>query len=266
VRLYIEFIKNALLVNSTYRLNLFLRLFNRIIGLFISVSIWRALYGGTSETMSTMGSVSIKDMIMYSIISSAISVFISNNVIASMNDKIKSGQIALDLLKPINYKVWQFCNVVGRNISSVLLELVPVLIIGGLVFSFQIPTVINFIFFLIALLNGVIINFLITYILGILGFWYLEVWHFDRLLQDLVRLFSGAWIPLWFFPKVLVNISNYLPFKFIYFAPTTIYLSKVSYNEALIIILQQFIWIIGLLLIEKILWRKGIKKLVIQGG
>lgn len=266
MRLYIEFIKNSLLVNSTYRFNLFLRLFNRIIALFISVSIWKALYWGSAETASNMGSVSLKDMIMYSIISSSISVFISNNVISIMNDKIKSGAIGLDLLKPINYKAWQFCNVLGNNISSVIMELIPVVVIGSLVFGFQPTTFLNFVLFLAALFNGIVINFLITYILGLLGFWYLEIWHFDRLLQDLIRLFSGAWIPLWFFPGFLFVLSNYLPFKFIYFAPTSIYLQKVSLNESLVMLLQQFAWIAILLLLERLLWKKGIKRLVIQGG
>lgn len=266
MRLYIEFIKNAIFVNSAYRLNLFTRLLNRIIGLFIFVSIWKALYAGASETTSNMGTVTLTDMIMYTIVSSAISVFISNTVIGNINNKIRTGQIALDLLKPINFKAWQFCNVIGNNISSILLELVPVLIIGGVVFGFQVPEWNYLILFFISLFSGIVINFLITYILGVLGFWFMDVMHFERLLQDMVRMFSGAWFPIWFFPQALITFSGFLPFKYIYFAPTTIYLAKVSISETLIILLQQFVWMFILLVIENILWKKGTKKLVIQGG
>jgi len=266
VRLYLEFVKNAILANSTYRVNLFIRLLNRIIELFIFASIWKALYSGAAETTSNMGVISLNDMIMYSIISSGISVFISNNLISDISDKIRTGQIALDMIKPINFKAWQLCNVIGTNISGILLELVPVLVIGGLAFGFRVPEWKYLILFFISLAGGIAINFLITYILGILGFWFLEVSHFERLLQDLVKVFSGAWFPIWFFPKVLIGVSGYLPFKYIYFAPVSIYLSKVSIPGALSILVQQLIWIAVLFLIGEVLWRKGTAKLVIQGG
>lgn len=264
--LYFRFIKNAFLTNSAYRMNVFLRLFNRIMFLFINISIWKALYKGHFTMISNNGDISINDMITYAIISTAISVFINNTVIQRINYKIKTGEISMDLIKPMNFRTSVFCNEIGENCSRIVFELIPVLLISAVLFRINLPELDNFIVFLITLINGMLIQFFITYVLGLLGFWYLEVWHFDRLLDSLMQLFSGALIPLWFFPEFLVKVSNYLPFKLIYFTPISIYLGKFSLIEGVYSIMYQIIWIMLLLIIEKILWKHGIKKLVVQGG
>ena len=71
---------------------------------------------------------------------------------------------------------------------------------------------------------------------------------------------------MWFFPNSLVVISDFLPFKYIYFVPTSIFLSKSDPTASVLLILQQFLWIIGLTLVEKFVWRKAVRKLVVQGG
>jgi len=119
---------------------------------------------------------------------------------------------------------------------------------------------------LLSIINGLLIYFLISYLLGMLGFWYMTIWHFKRLLEDTIRVFAGALIPLWFFPQFLVTVSNYLPFKYIYFIPISIYLQKISLAEAQKAIALQFIWLVTLLALEHFVWQKAIKKLVIQGG
>ena len=253
-------------MNGTYRLPLFIRLFSRVMGLFIQVSIWTALYKGAAEVSSNAGPISLQDMIVYSILSTAISVFVANDAMGEIIGRIRSGQIALDLLKPVRFKSWQMCIVIGSNISSIVLELIPVLLIGVLLFGFRAPPLVDSLFFLVALINGLLINFLLSYTLGLLALWYVEVWQLGSLMQNLIRLFSGAWIPLWFFPNSLVVISDFLPFKYIYFVPTSIFLSKSDPTASVLLILQQFLWIIGLTLVEKFVWRKAVRKLVVQGG
>jgi ABC-2 type transport system permease protein len=107
--------------------------------------------------------------------------------------------------------------------------------------------------------------FLINYAMGLIAFWYLRGWQ-NTILWTLNRLFSGATIPLWFFPSVLVTISNFLPLRLMYFVPISVYLGQVTPIDCLNLILQQFLWIGILYLLTKVVWRTAINKLVIQGG
>ena len=145
-------------------------------------------------------------------------------------------------------------------------RLLPVLVLGIVFFSIKYPSVENLLLFFVITLNGIIISFQMSYIVGLIGFWYLSIWHLRFLLGSLIQLFPRVWIPLWFFPQILVEIANFLPFRLIYFAPISIYLGKVEFIDGLYMFMQQIIWIIVFFVTTKIMWSGGIRKLVVQGG
>ncbi|HEX3027789.1 MAG TPA: ABC-2 family transporter protein [Clostridia bacterium] len=266
MRLYMEFIKNAFLSSIAYRMDTFLHMLGKLLALFVQISIWYALFKGSSEVGSNMGTVTISEMVSYTMISTFISIFVQNSCISLIDHKINTGEIGMDLIKPMNFKLYLLSMMGGNIIFRIIFEIIPLLAIGIPVFGLMIPTWLHFLLFLIALINGAAVFFLLSYIFGLTGFWYISVWHFDRFLFSTTRLFSGAFIPLWFFPDVLNKVSSYLPFKSIYFVPITIYLEKVGTADALWLILQQLVWIGVLTIVEKAMWKNGIKKLVVQGG
>lgn len=263
---YLQFAKNAFQSNLSYRMNVLLSILHRIAGLFVEISIWSAVISVTGEVSTSMGNISLKEMTTYAILSTGISIIINSNIIMGFEDKIRTGQIAMDFIKPMKFKLYLVFENLGNNLFKIIFELIPVVIVGVLCFGIDIPSKENAFLFVIALVNGMIIYFILTCILGQLSFWLLTVWHLDKLLNDMLKIFSGRFIPLWFFPKIFISISAFLPFRLIYFSPTTIYLEKVSKVEVGSIFIQQIGWILILLIIDMILWKKGTKKLVVQGG
>ncbi|SCZ09511.1 ABC transporter permease [Alkaliphilus peptidifermentans] len=262
--LYMRFLLNAFLSKVAYKFDAYLGVISQCVFLFIHISIWKALY--ISAEIVDVSSIDLKTMITYSVISAGISLFINNSVIGIMDQKIRTGEIAIDLLRPMNLKTTLFYRKMGDTCFVMIFQFLPVVMIFSFILRINYPSIEFLLYFFITLINGMIIYFLITYIIGLIGFWYLSVWHLSRLLQDLVRLLSGSFIPLWFFPDILSTISLYLPFRFIYFVPISIFLGKVDVLEIYIMIALQIMWILILTIIEKVLWFKGIEKLVIQGG
>ena len=59
-----------------------------------------------------------------------------------------------------------------------------------------------------------------------LSFYFYEIWPFKRLMNDTIRFFSGAFIPLSLFPKWLKGITDILPFRYLYSFPIEIILSR----------------------------------------
>ena len=90
--------------------------------------------------------------------------------------------------------------------------------------------------------------------------------HLDTITHNIIGLFSGSIVPLWFFPDALEKVSYFLPFRLIYFVPISVYLNKAGFFGSINLIMQQFIWIISLHLLMEGIWKLGIKKLVVQGG
>jgi ABC-2 type transport system permease protein len=153
----------------------------------------------------------------------------------------------------------------GQNMFAFLFQLLPILAVGVIFVGMDFPSPMNLLFFLLTMINAIIISFQINYIIGLVVFWYLRGWQ-ANIIWMLNRLFSGAYIPLWFFPSFLVTMSNFLPFRLYYFVPISIYLGKLTPLDCLYAFLQQFAWMVVLYGLIMLVWQAAIKKLVIQGG
>lgn len=108
--IYLEIIKNTIKRNLEYRSAVYLRLLNRVLMLFIQISIWKALYGGKTAESEKM----LQVMLAYSVISSAIGVFTSSSIMWKLEGKIRSGGIATDLIKPVSIKGWLYAENIGE--------------------------------------------------------------------------------------------------------------------------------------------------------
>ena len=269
-RLYWEFIRIAFRSRAAYRAEVALLFVSRVLALFVQVAIWRALLGAQGKTDSTLGSITLREMVTYVVVSQCISVFISlfagYSPMSQLGGKIRTGGIAMDLTKPVGLRENVFFSNLGNMLFEAIIGALPMLLIGAVVFGIDVPPVPYLLVFAVVTLNGLLLYFMISYVVGLLAFWYLEIWHFERLLNDLIKVFSGALIPLWFFPPFLVALSEWLPFRLIYYVPISFYLEKIPLADAGALILQQAFWLGILLWIERFLWRRGVEKLVVQGG
>lgn len=232
----------------------------------IQIAIWTALFKSVGPGLKLSLPVSLGSMITYTLISTVISLLIGNSLIGLFNGRVRSGDIAMDLLKPLGLKSFLYMQSLGTIAFRIITMMVPTLIILLVFFNISLPPLGHLLPFFLSLVGSLLIYFQICFLLGLSSFWYFEIWHFERLLEDAVRILSGSLIPIWFFPKELVSVSAYLPFKFIYYEPISIYLNKVGLQEAWSVVLNQCIWLGILILLEKVIWRFAVRKLVVQGG
>ena len=84
--------------------------------------------------------------------------------------------------------------------------------------------------------------------------------------EALLSFLTGQLIPLSFFPPVIQQIFDYLPFSSMIYTPVMIYLGKYSGNELIFVLARQGIWVILLYGIGSIIWSRVVKRLVVLGG
>ena len=104
------------------------------------------------------------------------------------------------------------------------------------------------------------------YCFGLLSFKITNMWGLTQIMNAIVRLLSGALIPLTFFPDIIAEIFKYLPFGSMISTPTLIYLGKLNGMEMLQALLLQAVWILVFFGLSKWIWSKLIKHLTILGG
>ncbi|BCZ46172.1 hypothetical protein psyc5s11_22390 [Clostridium gelidum] len=179
--MYFKFFKNAFASNFEYKFDAIFRGLVQVIEIVVQISVWTALYYFNNNSGISKDNIDLKVMIYYVIISAGISILVNNNVINIIDKKIRTGEISSDLIKPINFQAYMFSIATADNIYNFIFRFIPVLLIFIPFYGIYIPSIKTAIIFLISLINGVLISFLLAYILGLVGFWYLSIWHLERI-------------------------------------------------------------------------------------
>lgn len=255
-------LKNSFQRRFVYKANTLLNIFGTFITIFIQISLWKALYQGKGS----IASYTMSDMYIYIIINSILLPLTNSNVANKIGDKVTSGTIVIDLIRPISLKNYMFFEEFGENIYNVTFALIPICFF---IIAFKINInikLINIFIFLITSLLGIVIMYYFNYILGLFAFWLKDSWYINWYSEALFSLFGGVVIPLNFYPILLQRVSNILPFRLIAYEPINIILNKNTFNKDMAIIILQIFWIIIFELVQKIIWTKVQKKIIVQGG
>lgn len=266
MKFYIQFAINVFRQNTAYKTNAIISILSQFLQIFVQISVWVAIFRGKQEVSSNDGFISLDDMINYILLTTLVSLLVGNSVIQMIDNKIKTGSIAVDIIKPKNLQTIVLVQTASENLFRLMFQLIPILIIVILFYGLHIPENKLLPLFVISLMNAFVLHFIISYIVGLLGFWYLSIWHLQRFMDDMIKVFSGVYVPLWFFPDFLNHISIYLPFRHIYYSPITIFLGRETMMGGLEIIGIQIFWIAVLYVVMRVVWTFGIKRLVIHGG
>lgn len=124
----------------------------------------------------------------------------------------------------------------------------------------------NGIFFVVSLILAVAISFFFDFFIGLLTFYTNYSWGLQTFQEAFISLFSGALIPIAFFPDWLKIIANVLPFQQMSYSPVSIYLGLVQGSQVYHILFIQLIWLVVMVVFTKLFYSFAIKKITVQGG
>ena len=80
------------------------------------------------------------------------------------------------------------------------------------------------------------------------------------------NLLSGLDIPLPLMPKIILRVTEYLPFRLIGDLSNRLYSGNIDVSYGIKSIILQIIWIIILVVVGKIIMKVALKKVSVQGG
>lgn len=261
--MYFEFAKKSFQQSFIYRGNTIIHIIGSFLYLFVSVSIWTALYAGKHS----VAGISLNETITYLIMTRLVSHFVYLNMSGYVTNRVMKGNIAIDFIRPVNLKWCAIFTGIGTRIFAIMFISFPMVIIGSLIWGFVLPTsLFVWISFILSIVFASVIHTSLEYTLGLTSFWTKTNFHVSWVKGSLMTLFSGAAIPLWFYPKTFKMIADILPFKYIIFEPLKIFLGKTTQAETLNILLMQLAWMAALLIIEKIVWHYAKRVVTVQGG
>lgn len=204
-------------------------------------------------------------MIWYVIITEMIWYGTRNKTLVSqITDDIKSGGIAYTLNKPYSYIIYIITKHFGEISIKFILYLI-LAIVTGFIFIGPIDfNIISLPFIIIVFLLSFIINAVIRIIISMLSF-YIEDSTPFHWLYDKVIIVLGIIFPIEVFPKVLQPILKFTPIYVVTYGPAKLVIDF-SINSFITILIVQIIYLIVTILLLALIYRKGVRKLNVNGG
>ncbi|HEX3029948.1 MAG TPA: ABC-2 family transporter protein [Clostridia bacterium] len=234
-----------------------------LLNIIVTYYVWMAVYGGRA----VMHGISKEQMVTYVILSGVIYSGVQWQLNLYMSELIQNGEIAMEMLRPVDFQFSLFSSRIGGFISFLIVECMPVLVLAAILFGISMPaTVTGALLFIVSLVMAVVIAFFLEFIIGLISFYTNSVWGLQHMKNAIATFCTGTLIPVAFFPDWLQTIILALPFKDMVYTPVAIYMGILSGEQALKAMLFQFIWLIALMTFSRVFFNIAIKKITVQGG
>lgn len=246
---------------QVYRFRMVGWLFTLMIQLYLLRVVWSAVYDGRESVEG----IPAETLLVYLTISSLHRFFLPNSIAFEIEERISTGRVATDLIRPFGF-MQQMIAIQTGSLAGSLPLLIVVVPIAMLVGSLRPPSPENFLVYALSLALAFIVNVLIWMLVGMLGFWMMNVSGVRAMLGVSIDFLAGALVPLWFMPDALRTVLELLPFQAVMFLPASIFAGQVTGSDVTRPLAVQLAWVVTLLFIAKAVWTRAQRKLVIQGG
>lgn len=182
-------------------------------------------------------------------------------------ERIRTGDIAVDLYRPADLQAWWFSANLGRSAYQLLGRGVLPMLFGSLVFDFTLPAGPGtWLAFLLAVTLGSIVSFALWYLVAMSAFWLLDGQGVVQVAWLGGLFFSGMLLPLNVFPGTLGEIARLLPWASLLQVPADVYLGRYAGWGLLGAYAFQACWAVVLLAAGRLAQAAATRKVVVQGG
>lgn len=185
-------------------------------------------------------------------------------------EAIQNGNIAYEICRPIDiYHMW-FARGVATRLSRAVLRCMPILLVAAfLPAPYGLGSPANAAALMWTSLT-MILSLLVVVAMGmliyLLTFFTISAAGIRMVASSLMGLLQGEILPIPFFPDGLKQVVELLPFASVQNVPFRVYSGDLSGAALYRAVLLQIFWLVVLVTAGKLLARRAMKKVVVQGG
>ncbi|MFI8802616.1 ABC transporter permease [Micromonospora chalcea] len=197
--------------------------------------------------------------------------FVVGSLVSSYTDyrmanRIQQGDVAMDLVRPVDYQWSRLAESVGFAVYEAGTAIVVVLAAAAIFGGMPPPDRDTLPLFILSALLVLPLRFGIVYLSGLLVFWTQNYVGVQAARIALITLFSGALVPLAFLPEWMRVIATYLPFVGMASTPALLYTGSLEGSDATTAVLVQAAWAVVLWWLARLMWSAAARKLTVHGG
>jgi ABC-2 type transport system permease protein len=264
MRLYWELSRLAFRRQMAYRAATLAGLATNVFFGLLRVAVLVALFGARPE----VAGYTVEDAITYTGLTQAIIGFLTIFGWYEIMRAVQAGEVAVDLLKPAGYFSFWLARDTGRALNQFLMRSLPIMGLYILIFrGISTPSTIEqWLALALSLVLALLVSFSWRFLVNLAAFWTPNAVGIGRLAFGLSWTLSGFFLPLRFFPDWFVQLCYLTPFPALVNIPVEVYLGLLTGRDLIMALLAQLFWIVALIALGQIVFRAGVRRLVIQGG
>lgn len=222
-----------------------------------------ALFGARTEAAG----YSIQDAITYTGLTQALIAYIALWGWWDLMRSIRSGEIASDFARPLDF-FWYWCaQDVGRAAAQLLVRGLPIMAAYTLFFRITLPpTPRHWLALLVTLGLALLVGFEWRFIVSLSAFWMQDAVGAGRMAWIATIFLSGFLMPVAFLPGWMQTLMRFTFFPAMINTVVEVTLGLLDGPALLAALGVQLLWAIVLYFLARIMLAAGVRKLVIQGG
>jgi viologen exporter family transport system permease protein len=237
----------------------------------IKVMILAAFYAASSSEPP----MTLVQVITYVWLGQALLGLLPWNVDAELQEKMLSGAVAYELLRPLDLYAYWYAHTMALRTATTSLRMLPMFVavgvllpLGGLS-QWALPPpagAASAFAFLVSIMVTILLASAITMLLHIALIWTLSGRGFNSIMVGLVIVLSGNIVPLPLFPDWLQGFLHWQPFRGLADVPFRIYSGNIAPADAGFEILTQLGWTILIVAVGYAVLQRASRRIVVQGG
>lgn len=249
---------------STYRMAIAAGVVTQSVFGFVRVGV---LFAAISAAGGTLAGYDQRSAATYVWLGQALLASVSLYGWSELADRVKSGEIAVDLARPVDLQLAWWARDLGRAAFTQLTRGLPPLLIGALTVGLAAPgSWTAYPLGLLSLVLAVSVSFATRYLVNLVAFWVLDARGFLLCYGTAAGFLSGLVVPVHLFPDGLRALAYATPFPAMLQAPVDVLGGRVLDAAALPTLAAQTGWLACLVLLGRLVTRRAERVLVVQGG
>ena len=263
MRKYLFILKSELMTNLQYIFNVLTNVMAYFVIIFIYINLWNYIYDDPTQLIN---GYSKAQMIWYVIFTEIIYFSLGGRrACIKLAEEVKSGRIAYTINKPYNYVLYSLFSHMGNVFIKSIVFLIVGLLMGAIfIGEFPVLSFVNVLALLVIFYIALIVNTLFIIVIGLFSFIIEDsvpmYWLYSKF-----TLICGALFPIEFFPEKVQKILQFSPVSAINYGPAKLFVSF-SWEQLIPILISQIAYMVIAYLLCMLVYRKGVKRLNVNGG
>jgi ABC-2 type transport system permease protein len=248
---------------SQYRVQALLWLLFAVVRPVVFLAAWSA---AAATQGGAIGGYSIGDFAAYYVCLTLVTQLTMSWNAFDFEFEIRQGKLAPKLLRPLHPLHYAVAENIVYKLTTIPV-LLPALVVIAWSFQARFATEAwHVVVFVISVTLAAALRFVFGWVLASLAFWTTRVHGITHLYDRVVFVFAGQIAPLALLPGPLALLGYVLPFAYMLWAPAEILRGGMSFNQAMLVLAAQCVWLLLSWLAFALVWRIGLRQFSAVGA